>query len=219
MLAELNEENGATKVIEAVTNNCLNEFDGHLYGLEMGIAYGGGIAKIAQRWKGRGELWGFDTFEGHPVEQMLERCEASRNSGGLKSHAAICMDLWYQENNRGFETGIDKVKYDYIRQELDKQGLDNVQLVKGLVTDKTDVSFVPYLHYALLDMDFPQAQKDGYELIKHKFVKGGYLCLHDMVPRNHIPGCWEVYQEILNEGLFELVTEEPWCYLVVLRKK
>lgn len=219
MLTELNEENGASKFMQEIALRCLNEFDGTLYGLEMGIAYGGGIAKIGSKWKGRGVLWGFDTFEGHPIEEMLERCEVSRKSGGRKSHAAICMDRWYTHNFAGFETGMDKIKYEYIREEMDKLGLSNVNLVKTLVTDKTDVSFIPYLNYALLDMDFPQAQKDGYELVKDKFVKGGYLCLHDMVPRGHIPGCWEVYQEILNEGLFEIVEEIPKSYLVILKRK
>lgn len=214
MLIEINDVNGASKLTQATAIRCLVEFDGPLYGVEMGVAYGGGIFGIGQSWRNRGTVWGFDTFEGHPQNEMLERCEASRNSGGINSHAARCMDHWYQPS----VYGPDGIKYDHIRSVLDRADLSNVHLVKGLVTDKTDVSFIPYLHYALIDMDYPQAQKDGYELLKNKFVPGGYLCLHDMIPRGHIHGCYEIYQDILKEGLFSLVQEIPSAYLVILKK-
>jgi hypothetical protein len=215
MLTELNSTNGANVITQDIAKKCLNEFTGHLYGLEMGVAYGGGIFGIGTNWKERGTVWGFDTYEGHPQDEMLSRCEISRNAGGINSKAARCMDIWYQPNS----FGPDKIKYDYIRSELDRHNLSNVHLVKGLVTNKTDVSFIPHLHYALIDMDYPQAQRDGYELLKNKFVPGGYLCLHDMIPHGHIQGCYEIYQDILNEGLFELVTEVPNSFLVVLKKK
>jgi len=214
MLIEINNVNGASAITQETAKRCLDEFDGDLYGVEMGVAYGGGIFGIGKNWKGRGTVWGFDTFEGHPQDEMLERCEASRVSGGIGSHAARCMDHWYQPN----VYGADGIKYDFIRSKLDEAELTNVHLVKGLVTDTTDVSFISKLHYALIDMDYPQAQKDGYELLKNKFVPGGYLCLHDMIPHGHIHGCYEVYQDIINEGLFTVVAEIPQSYLVVLKR-
>jgi len=216
MLLELNENNGADKLTQAIALQCLTEFSGHLYGLEMGIAYGGGVQDIGKKWKDRGTVWGFDTFEGHPIYEMIPRCEDSQKAGGINSFAARCMDGWYNDTNK---YGMEKFKYEYIREQLDVQGLDNVILVKGLVTDKTDVSFIPELHYVLLDMDFPQAQWDGYNLIKDKIVSGGYLCLHDMIPRGHISGCWEKYQQIMAEGMWEIVSETPSSYLVILKKK
>lgn len=213
MLIELNDCGNASAITQSIANKCLEEFVGHLYGVEMGVAYGGGIFGIGTKWGDKGTVWGFDTFEGQPQEEMIERCEASQNAGGINSVAARCLDHWYKKY------GTDKIGYDYIRSELDKANLTNVNLVKGLVTDKTDVSFIPSLHYALIDMDYPQAQKDGYELLKNKFVPGGYLCLHDMIPEGVILGCYEVYQEILNEGLFEIESETPSAGLVVLRKK
>lgn len=216
MLLELNENNGADKITQSLVLQCMNEFEGHLYGVEMGVAYGGGVQGIGQKWKDRGTVWGFDTFEGHPVDQMLARCEDSQRAGGDSSTAARCMDGWYSDTNK---YGTERFKYEYIRAHLDQQGLSNVHLVKGLVTDQTDVSFIPALHYVLLDMDFPQAQWDGYNLVKDKIVSGGYLCLHDMIPQGHINGCWERYQQIMAEGLWELVSETPSAYLVVLKKK
>ena len=213
--------NGADVITHMYAEQCLDEFKGHLYGVEMGICFGGGIEKIGKQWKDRGDVWGFDTFEGHPVEQMLPRDEWAQQSGGRDSMAAVCMDCWYTDDQHRFATqGVDKCSQEYIQSELDKEGLTNVHLVKGLVTEKTDVSFIPYLNYAFLDMDWPQAQWDGYNLIKHKIVKGGYLCLHDMIKPGHIAGCYEKYLDIMAEGLFEHEFEliEP-SVIVVLKKK
>jgi hypothetical protein len=212
---ELNIHNGADKVTQAYAERCLTEFDGFLLGAEMGVAYGGGIAKIGKKWGDRGIVYGFDTFEGHPISEMVPRCTYTQESGGVQSMAAVCMDFWYNSEQYG-----QKFRDTHIREELDNLGLSNVYLIKGVVTDTTDVSFIPELHYVLLDMDFPQAQWDGYNLVKHKIVQGGYLCLHDMVKPGHIHGCYEKYLDILNEGLFEVVEEKPDPELIaVLRKK
>ena len=214
---ELNIHNGADKITQEYAAKCLVEFSEHLYGAEMGVAYGGGVAKIGKNWGDRGTIYGFDTFEGHPIDEMTNRCSATQESGGTKSFASICMDYWYKNNDR---YGTERFKDVFIQQELDSLGLSNVKLVKGLVTDQTDISFIPKLHYVLLDMDFPQAQWDGYNHVKNKIVKGGYLCLHDMVKPGHIHGCYEKYLDILNEGLFEIVEERPDPELLaVLRKK
>jgi hypothetical protein len=211
-MIELNDTNGASVITQWYAKRCLTEFSEHLYGAEFGVAYGGGIQGIGLNWRGRGTVWGFDTFEGHPV-QLADQCEYSKAGGGASSTAATCMQNWYHR------FGTDAIRYGHIRGELDKQGLDHVQLIKGLVTDQTEIPFIPKLHYALLDMDFPLSQWNGYNLIKHKMVKGGYLCLHDMVPKGHIHGCYERYQEMLAEGLFEIVLENASSLLAVLRKK
>lgn len=216
MLQELNEINGANKITRQITELCKTEFQGHLYGAEMGIAYGGGVEYIGQIWQNRGTVWGFDTFEGHPINEMLDRCEDSQRAGGINSTAASCMEYWYTNTQ---EYGRDKITYDFIRNALDQQNLFNVHLVKGLVTNHTNISFIPKLHYVLLDMDFPQAQWDGYQLVKDLIVQNGYLCLHDMIPQGHIPGCYERYQQILNDGIWNIVMEVPESYIVVLKKK
>lgn len=212
-LKEINEANGADKITQSIALRCLDEFEGHLYAVEMGVAYGGGVQGIGRKWKDRGTIWGFDTFEGHPVDEMIDRCEGSRNAGGKDSPVAHCMDMWYSQY------GLESLTYEHIRGILDNENLTNVHLVKGLVTDQTDVSFIPKLHYAFLDMDFPKAQWDGYTLVKDKMVPGGYLCLHDMVPRGFIAGCWEYYQQMLADGLWDIVAEMDHNGLVVLKRK
>lgn len=213
-LKELNDVNGASKLTHEYAAKCLTEFSGDLCGVEMGIAYGGGIRAIGKLWGNRGTVYGFDTFEGHP-KQIAEICEFSKKDKTL--HAANCMDPWYDNKN---EYGTDRIKYDFIRSELDKENLTNVKLVKGLVTEKTDVSFLPNkIHYALIDLDFPISQWDGYNLLKNRIIKGGYLCLHDMIPAGHIYGNYEYYQKMLSEKLFDVVIEDNSSLLVVLRKK
>jgi len=200
-------------ITKGYARRCLTEFTGKLIGVEMGICFGGGVEKIGRKWGERGDVYGFDTFEGHPITEMLPRDKWAQESGGESSMAAGCMQHWYDVY------GFEKCTQEYIQAELDRQNLTNVHLVKGVVTNQTDVSFLPHVNYAFLDMDWPQAQLDGYNLLKHKFVKGGYLCLHDMIPEGHIHGCYEVYQRILEEGLFELVVEDLPSLTVVLRKK
>lgn len=214
MLKELNALNGAAKFTHQIAEDCKTQFEGPLYGVEMGVAYGGGVHDIGTIWKDRGTVWGFDTFEGHPHELALE-CEYSLEDGGLNSFAATCMDGWYKDP----KFGPDGIKYDHIRAELDKDGLSNVILVKGLVTDKTDISYIPKLHYVMIDMDFPVAQWNGYNLVKNLIVPGGYLCMHDMIPKEHIHGNYEYLQQILSEDLFEIILERPKSYLIVLKKK
>lgn len=212
-MKHLNDTNGASKLTLATALKCLTEFEGEINGAEFGVAYGGGVESIGKMWGARGKIYGFDTFEGHP-KKVGEICEDSKKSGGVHSFAATCMDSWYQSE----EYGTEAIKYDYIRERLDESGLSNVILVKGLVTEKTDVSFLPHLNYCLIDLDFPLSNRQAFELVKDKIVRGGYLLLHDCVPSDHIPGCYQVYQDILKTGKFELVGEYHPEYLVIMKK-
>lgn len=213
-MKHLNDTNGASHYTGLIVQQVLKEFIGNIAGAEFGIAYGGGVESIGKLWKGRGIVYGFDTFEGHP-KQVAEKCEYTIEAGGSGALATWCMDQWYNSPDYGTEA----IKYDYIRYQLDKQGLDNVILVKGLITDKTDVSFLPELQYCFLDLDFPLSMWQAYNLVKDKIVKGGYLCLHDVIPKGHIHGCYEYYQKMLAEGLFEIYKEVPECLLAILKKK
>jgi len=217
MLPELNDTNNAAKITSIYYNKCLEEFQEHLFGFEMGVAYGGGIEKIGLAWKNRGTVWGFDTFEGHP-KSLSKICKATKELEeqiNQESHATNCMDRWYNSS----DYGVEAIKYDYIRNHLDNQNLNNVILVKGIVDENTDINFIPKLHYGLIDMDFPIAQWNGWNLVKNKFVSGGYLCLHDMIPHGHIHGNYELYEKMLSENLFDVVYENTDEYLCVLKKK
>lgn len=212
-MKHLNDTNGASTHTLRIAEKLLQEFPETLTGAEFGVAYGGGVEAIGKLWKDRGLIYGFDTFEGHP-EEIAEICAYSKEKGGKSSFAARCMDGWYQSP----EYGTEAIKMNFIQSELNRQGLDNVKLVQGIVTDKTKVPFKK-LHYCFIDLDFPLSQWQTYNLVKNKIVKGGYLLMHDMVPEGHIHGNYEYHLQILNEGIFELIQEIPESFLTIFKKK
>jgi len=208
-LINLNDTNGASADLLCIAKRVVKQFKSNIIGAEFGVAYGGGVEAIGKIWKNRGIIYGFDTFESHPkyVAETDPECEFSINS-----HAAYCMDPWYKKY------GKEKLSTEYIQSVLDSQGLSNVKLVKGLVCSGTNIDYMPYLDYVTLDLDFPISMRQAYSLVKDKMTKGSYLCLHDVIPRGHINGLFELYQEIKNENLFQVVIENYSSYLVVLKR-
>lgn len=199
--------NGADFIVHKYCDSLTKlKTDKELLGVEMGIAYGGTLEKCARAWKGKGRFWGFDTFEGHP-KHIVPKEEVFE---------ADCMDVWYDDKI----FGRDKLSYEYQRKEFDKQGLDNVTLVKGLVT-RHSCDNIPYLNYAFLDMDIYESMKEGYLAVKDKILPGFVMFLHDVTPPNHIPRLFHfLYDEILvgDEGLWTVVGEWTNAYLVGLKR-
>lgn len=196
-LKTLNDINGADNVCNMYEKKCLEEFEGQLIGVLMGIAYGGDVERCAKNWTNRGIVYGFDTFEGHPSFLVKTPTDFE----------ATCMDHWY----RLF--GMDKLSMEYQRRELDVMGLTNAQLVKGLVT-KDSCKDIPYINYAFLDMDILESMVAGYEAVKDKIVKGGYLVLHDVMS---IPRLVDWYKELKTLPEWEFI-EEGKGITGVLRK-
>lgn len=110
-----------------------------------------------------------------------------------------------------------KLSYEYQRQELDRQGLSNVILHKGLINHQS-LADIPLLHYAFLDMDLLISMALGYQLVREKVVPRGFLCLHDVLPRGHIFGLWGLYQEILAEGIWRVVEERTEIHVTILER-
>ena len=163
----LNNQNGAAQICTLYHQKVLDEFQGHIYGVVMGIAYGGEIESVAKLWKDRGTIYGYDTFEDlHPKHLAPE--------GDETRFEATCMDSWYHRDVHG----TDQLAYAYQREELDKQGLTNAILIKGEVHPKS-CQDIPKIHYAFLDMDMPFSMDQGYKAVRDKIVPGGYLLLHD----------------------------------------
>lgn len=162
-LRVLNEINGANKVCDRYEKLCLEEFSGHLVGVVMGIAYGGDVERIATTWGDRGDVWGYDTFEGHPKSLSKD----------IHSFEATCMDYWYAQ------FGMTELTIGYQQGVLDELGLKNAHLVKGLVNSRS-CNDLQGIHYAFLDMDIIASMEAGYKAVKDKIVPGGYLLLHDI---------------------------------------
>jgi len=209
-MRNLNDTNGASQILLDIATKTLEEFKSNVIGIEMGIAYGGGVESIGKIWKDKGIVYGFDTFEGHPKEVALKDPDCGYS---MDSFAAKCMDDWYTmyDNN--------ELTLEYQEAELKKQNITNVKLVKGLIDENTNIDFIPYINYCLIDLDFTLAMKNAYNIVKNKLVKGAYLCLHDVVPHGHIGGLNEYYEQIKNSGEYELIGEFPNSYLAVLKKK
>jgi hypothetical protein len=202
-MKHLNEENGTNLITQNLARKLMEKFEtGTLLGAELGIAYGGGVESIGQIWKGRGVIHGYDTFEGQPKQLSYDS----------NSYEASCLDKYYEEFGKG-----EALTYDYQRKKLDEQGLDNVILHKGLLNTHS-LDDIPYLHYALLDLDLIVSMALGIHLVKDKIVKGGYLCLHDVLPKGHIFGLWGLYQELVSSNNWK-VQEVPFSYLAVLKRK
>lgn len=200
-MISLNEANGAQKHTLEAAASLLTRFSDELIGVEMGIAWGGGVEALARLWKGRGQVHGFDTFEGHPDGLSYDQ----------KSHEARCVDMQYAFNGRSGLTYHEQIT------ELERLGLTNAHLHKGLIGPDS-LNGIDKIHYCLLDMDLLVSMALGYQLVKDKIVPGGILCLHDVVPRGHIFGLWGLYQEILSDDRWKLAGAWEESYLVVLER-
>jgi len=167
----------------------------------MGIAYGGEVEEAAKILKGKGTVYGYDTFEGHPKEL----CK------GDNPFEKECMDYWYKMY------GMEDLKYENQRAALDKQGLTNAVLVKGLI-NKDSCKDLDHIDVAFLDLDILESMQIGYEAIKEKMIPGSILMLHDVVPEHHIPRLNKWYKEEILEKGWNLVEEVSKSFLVILKK-
>lgn len=203
-LPYLNDQNGASHVVLRYCDELARTVtDRPLLGAEFGVAFGGGVQRLGRLWKPfGGTVYGFDTFTGHPKH-------LAPNQGTME---AICMDCWYKTY------GVDGITYDFQRRVLDDEGLTNVILRPGLI-DEHSMDDVPYLHYALLDLDIVSAMNLAWRLVRTRMLPGGYLCLHDVLPAGHIAGLEILHQAIKDTGEYETVLESDKNMLAVLRRR
>lgn len=212
-MIHLNECNGADKITLKYATQCVSDFTGGLqskvYGCEMGIAYGGGVEAIGKAWKGKGTIYGFDTFEGHPKHLTTDDREAT------------CMDHWYKDSIYG----TSKLSLEYQQSQLDEQGLDNVKLIKGEV-HKDSCKDIPILNYALLDMDILESMENGYAAVRDKIVTNGFLFLHDVVEPSNIIRLYNWFYDVVlqdrdekGERLWHIEGLWPGEHLAGLRRR
>jgi hypothetical protein len=212
-MINLNSLNGADKILLRVARRLTHDatlYKKHgikaypLIGAEFGVAYGGGVEAIGRLWKPvGGTIYGFDTFDGHP-KQLAESPD---------EHESWCMDAYYEKY------GTELLSYDVQRKALDEAGITNVVLVKGLISEKLCGPYLPHLHYALLDLDIVASMRIAWNIVRPRMVSGGYLCLHDVIPSNHMTKLHALYHEILVTNEYDIVSETPQSYLVVLRRR
>lgn len=205
-LTWLNKINGADKIIYEYCERIMQLPVDHLYGAVLGSAYGGELEAIGKLWGDRGTIYGFDTFEGHPKHLVEDQT----------NFEVTCMDKWYRDD----VYGMDKLTIDYQQGVLDKLGLDNVKLRKGLVHPNS-CDEIPVLHYAFLDMDIYESMRDGYEAVKDKIMPGCCLFIHDATPPTHIPRVSEWFREEVmgdDHDMWTPAGEWVGAFLIGLRK-
>lgn len=200
-MRQLNIANGADQVCLKYEKKCLEEFEGPLVAVVMGVAYGGDLERIARDvWGERGTVYGYDVFEDlHPKHLSVD----------VNNFEATCMDYWYAT------LGTNELSESYQRIELDRQGLRNVYLIKGEV-HKDSCKDIEKIHYAFLDMDIIASMRAGYSAVVDKIVPGGYLLLHDVYQNIQSLGDW-YENELKTDPQWEMMEEK--CLTGVLRKK
>lgn len=196
--------NGADKLLEKFVIVTRDTFKQDLVGVFMGIAYGGDVEMCARHWLGRGEVYGYDTFDDKHPDHL---------SPDTKSYEARCMDEVYQR------WGTQELSLEWQCQQLAEQKLVNAHLVKGLVAPDAceDIS---HINLAWLDMDLNASMRAGYLAVADKIVPGGFLATHDVVPKGHIPGNYEIfYGEYFDASKWEEVCREPKSYFMAWRRR
>lgn len=200
----LNQINGADLISQKYYQKIVDEFKPPLTAVVLGCAYGGEVEWAGNFLGEKGNVYGYDTFDDlHPKHLAEDETDFE----------AVCMNAWYTSK----EYGTDKLHLDYIQNQLDVQGLNNVHLIKGLVNPDSckDMN----IHYCLLDMDILASMQTGFEAVKNQIVKGGYLLIHDVLPPQHLPKLHKFFYEgILPGGMWEVVEERKESYLSVWRK-
>lgn len=125
------------------------------------------------------------------------------------------MDSWYDKY------GTEMLDIEYQRKEFKKLGFDHVELRKGEV-NADSCKDLDRIHYAFLDMDIPASMEAGYNAVKDKLVKGAYLCIHDAVPPQHIPGVHKFfYDKVINAERKRWEMQGEWfhSFLTVVKHR
>lgn len=190
------------KIIFKYGSLLLENGQANLIGAEFGSAYGGGIEALGKMWKDKGGIvYGFDTFEGHPEHLASLKENRAKN----------CMAAHYRYH------GSEKLTYEYQRSELDKKGLSNVILRKGLI-NKESLFGVSHLNYAMLDLDLNASMQCAWDLCLLNVTIGGYVLIHDAC-RGGVSEAW-CLKEVCTDKDFRLVeTNNELCFKVFQRAK
>ena len=193
------------RIVIKYAKKTMEKFKKDIIGIEMGIAYGGCLEEIARMWGDKGKIYGYDTFEGHPQHLVKDP-----SPGNDRSFEAVCMNSWYDTFGR------EKLTEEYIGGVLNELRYYNAILVKGEV-NKDSCKDLDKIHFAFLDMDIYESMDAGYQAVKDKIAKGGYLILHDAVPHDHIPRLFQWYtEEVRND--WTVVSEDEGRYLAILER-
>lgn len=180
------------------------EFVKDLIGVEMGSAYGGNVEAIARLWQGIGDIYGYDTFTGHP-KQIANNPE---------DFEATCMNYWYKED----VCGTANLSLEYQQGVMAKLGIDNAHFVKGLI-NKDSCRDLPRIHVAFLDLDLVNSMRPAFEAVADKIVLGGYLLMHDVVNQgSSLQELEDWYKNVILKDIRYKFLEQSQHFAVALQR-
>jgi hypothetical protein len=140
---------------------CLSRnVDGDL--IECGVFRGGSLAEIgrmAQKMTPSKQVFGADTFEGHPFDSPEDVPPDSQ----LVHHKGL-----FSGNN-----------FDRVSAMLEENGLTNTSLLKGMVGDTLPTLGDRKFCFVHLDMDLYVSTRQALEYLEPRLVSGGILVLDD----------------------------------------
>lgn len=149
--------------------------------MEVGVYRGGSLAEIAKIMTHK-MVYGFDTFEGLPVEKSSE--EELHQAGDFA------------------DTSMESVEAG-----LREAGIKNVQLCKGLFPGTGGM--VESICFAHLDVDFGMAMKECLEWVAPKLVKGGIVVIDDY-GWEHCPQIKPVVDEFVSRSGWDFFSFVPY---------
>lgn len=205
----LNASNSTANIEVEFVKTLLTTFKEDLTILVVGSAYGGEVDTLSQIVYGRGKVYGYDTFEGHPKDLAFSS----------KNLEATCMNMWYNSDLDCYQK--DKLTYEYQRKVLDERKLTNAILVKGRVNEHS-FDDIEKAHLVMLDLDMIIPTIIAYNAIKDKIAQGGYIFFHDAVPHDHLPMIYHfvhdgVYKEVSRWD--KILESEPGLLSILRRRK
>jgi len=147
---------------------------------------GGGLELIAHALKefnGRNKIVGFDTFEGHPMPDATEFDIWGNNMREKFLEITTLGDKWASAD---FETVKNNLNSIYT----------NVELIKGIVNERADMSSIKMISILRLDMDWYDPTKIALNKLFDKIQKGGVLIIDDY---GHHSGARKATDEFIAE--------------------
>lgn len=175
----------STKKLDSMLNSldeCISKkIEGDV--IECGVFRGGSLVKIGLKMKERKSkknLYGVDTFEGHPYDSV----EDVPKDGNVIHHSGL-----FSGNS-----------YEKVLESLKENQIGNVKLLKGKVEDVLSQLSDKKFCFVHLDLDLYISTKEALSFLKPKLVKNGIIVFDDY-GADESPGIKKAVEEVLGKNL------------------
>ena len=168
---------------------CENDFQGDI--IECGVWKGGALELAGyalNEFKGKNRIFGFDTFEGHPMPGVFE------------------MDVWGNNMHDKFhEFKNNGDKWAYADHSVVNKNITNIypnaQIIKVQIDENMSTTDISKISILRLDMDWYAPTKVALEKFYNKIHKGGILIIDDY---GHHNGAKRAVDEFISENKIKI---------------